>query len=101
MDAAKSVIQKLFEEKKRLTAEKTQAMASRDATRESLTTHINTEKSLKLECKFNSIEAIETHIRALETKQATTSMSLQEEKKIIRKLRPSNRVRKLCKPCLT
>jgi len=86
-EAAKQVIQKLYAEKKQLSAEKAQMIAARDSARESLNNRINQEKQLRGELKYNSLEAIDREIKELETRQARTSMSLNDEKKIIKDIK--------------
>jgi len=81
VDAAKVAVQKLYNEKKQVSIEKAQIMASRDAARSSLNARIAQEKQLRGEIKFSSLDAIESQIKELERRQATMSMSLSDEKK--------------------
>jgi hypothetical protein len=62
-------------------------MASRDSARASLNARINQEKQLRGEIKFSSMDAIDSQIKDLETRQATTSMTLNDEKKIIKDIK--------------
>lgn len=94
-DAAKAVIQKLYNEKKQLSLEKAQMMATRDAVRDSLQARINQDKQLRTEMKFVSADAIDSQIKDLETRQATTSMSLQDEKKIIKDIKTLQQSKKI------
>lgn len=87
VDAAKGAVQKLYNEKKQLSVEKAQIMASRDAARASLNARIAQEKQLRGEIKFSSLDAIDSQIKDLERRQATMSMSLSDEKKIIKDIK--------------
>eukprot|EP00607_Mallomonas_marina_P007365 CAMPEP_0182419432 /NCGR_PEP_ID=MMETSP1167-20130531/3900_1 /TAXON_ID=2988 /ORGANISM="Mallomonas Sp, Strain CCMP3275" /LENGTH=492 /DNA_ID=CAMNT_0024594369 /DNA_START=58 /DNA_END=1536 /DNA_ORIENTATION=- len=87
VDTAKSAIQKLYSEKKQLSIEKAQIMASRDSARATLNARIAQEKQLRGEIKYNSLEAIDNQIKELERRQATMSMTLQDEKKIIKDIK--------------
>ena len=84
LEAAKANLQLLLSEKKQLLDEKTQIGISRDHTRDKINLKINEEKVMKSELKFNNLESIDSQIRELEARQARTTMSLQEEKKIIK-----------------
>jgi uncharacterized coiled-coil DUF342 family protein len=57
---------------------------ARDAARDKINARMNEEKNARSELKFNNLASIESQIRELEARQARTTMSLQEEKKIIK-----------------
>jgi uncharacterized coiled-coil DUF342 family protein len=74
----------LIAERNQLNAEKNEITAARDAVRDRLTSLINNEKSMKADLKFSSVEAIDSQIRELEQRQSRSSMTLNEEKKLIK-----------------
>jgi uncharacterized coiled-coil DUF342 family protein len=50
---------------------------------------------LKSQTKFKSVEEIDKKIRALEQKQSTTSISLKEEKDLLKEVDELNKQRKV------
>jgi hypothetical protein len=64
--------------------EKTTLSTARDAARDKINARINEEKNARSELKFNNLASIESQIRELEARQARTTMSLQDEKKILK-----------------
>lgn len=87
VDAARSLMAQLQNQRKELTAEKNALTVQRDAARDRLTAQTNAEKNARSEIKFTSLEAIDKQIRDLETRQARTTMTLQDEKKIIKDIK--------------
>lgn len=77
-------MKELLEEKKILLEEKTAIGSARETTRDKINTRTNEEKTARSELKFNNIESIDSQIRELEARQARTTMTLQEEKKIVK-----------------
>lgn len=77
----------LMEERKRLNADKSTISAARDACRDKINARIADEKAARAELKFTSLDAIDKEIKALETRQARTTMSLNDEKKIIKDIK--------------
>lgn len=86
-DAARSVMQALNADKKQLMNERNALQQSRDAARDKINAKMNTEKAMRTELKFSSVESIDSQIRELETRQARTTMSLNDEKKIIKDIK--------------
>mmetsp|Transcript_2969 Transcript_2969/g.4497 ORF Transcript_2969/g.4497 Transcript_2969/m.4497 type:complete len:496 (+) Transcript_2969:73-1560(+) len=86
-EAAKTLMQALIAEKKQLVAEKNALGDARDAARDKINARINAEKAARSDLKFSSLEAIDKQIRDLESKQARTTMSLTDEKKIIKEIK--------------
>lgn len=74
----------LMTERNRLMAERQEITVSRDACREKLNALINSEKAMRHDMKFSSVEAIDSQIRELELRQARTTMSLNDEKKLVK-----------------
>lgn len=77
-------MQTLMAERKLKTTERNDITTQRDASRDRLTVLQNQEKSLRAEMKFSTIDEIDRQIRDLEQRQARTTMSLNDEKKIIK-----------------
>ena len=61
-------------------------MAARDATWEKIKARSEELKGLTSDLKFNNLAAIDAQIRELEHRQARTSMSLMDEKKILKEI---------------
>jgi hypothetical protein len=80
-------MQTLIAEKKNIQNEKNILSAARDAARDKIADSQNAEKAARADLKFESVEAIDKQIRDLETRQARTTMSLQDEKKIIKDIK--------------
>lgn len=86
-EAAKAVMQGLISEKKQVLNERNALGQSRDAARDKINAKINAEKAARAELKFSNVESIDSQIRELETRQARTTMSLNDEKKIIKDIK--------------
>lgn len=86
LDIAKSQWQALTTSRKTLMNERATFMAARDATWEKIKARSDELKSLTSDLKFNSIASIDAQIRELENKQARTTMSLNDEKKVIKEI---------------
>ena len=84
LDAARQGLKALTAERNRVLAERTEITSSRDACRDKLNALINNEKAMRHDMKFSSVEAIDSQIRELELRQARTTMSLTDEKKIVK-----------------
>lgn len=87
VEAARQAMQSLIAERKQMMAERNELTAQRDASRDKLVAYQNQEKAMRAEMKFSSIEAIDNQIRELEQRQARTTMSLNDEKKIIKDIK--------------
>lgn len=87
IEAARSIMQALIAERKILQTDKNTLSATRDAARDKITDRQNAEKAARAELKFSTAEAIDKQIRELETRQARTTMSLNDEKKIIKDIK--------------
>lgn len=74
----------LMAERSRLMAERTEITSRRDASRDKFNALVNSEKAMRTDLKFASVEAIDGQIRELERKQARTTMTLNEEKKLVK-----------------
>lgn len=94
IDAARAKLQKLYSEKNKLNGERSQLTASRDALKDALLKRTNEEKALRAEIKNSNLDYIENQINELETRQKTTSMSLQDEKKIIKDIKTLQQTKK-------
>lgn len=77
-------MQALLAEKKQLIEEKNAIGTARENTRDKINARTNEEKTARSELKFSNIESIDSQIRELEARQARTTMTLQEEKKIVK-----------------
>jgi uncharacterized coiled-coil DUF342 family protein len=86
-EAAKAVMQGLISEKKQVMNERNALGQSRDGARDKINAKINAEKAARAELKFSNVESIDSQIRELETRQARTTMSLNDEKKIIKDIK--------------
>jgi hypothetical protein len=84
LDIAKTALQVLIKEKKHFLDEKNILSTARDAARDKINLRMNEEKIARSELKFHNLESIQSQIRELEARQARTTMSLQEEKKILK-----------------
>lgn len=71
-------------ERSRIMAERNEITASRDASRDKFNALVNNEKAMRQDMKYASVEAIDSQIRELEMRQARTSMSLNDEKKLVK-----------------
>jgi uncharacterized coiled-coil DUF342 family protein len=71
-------------ERNKLMSERNDITASRDLCRDKLNAMMNDEKAMRHDLKFASVEAIDSQIRELELRQARTSMSLNDEKKLVK-----------------
>lgn len=83
---AKRAMSKLLNTKKALHAEKSEIEATREAAHKKITAGQDKEKAAKASIKFNSVEAIDKQIKELEKRQARTSMSLMEEKNLVKEI---------------
>jgi uncharacterized coiled-coil DUF342 family protein len=83
VETARSALNVLNAEKRQLMAERADIITQRDAARDLFDSRKTAEKSMKSEVKYGSIEEVDNQIRQLERMQMTSSLSLQEEKKII------------------
>jgi uncharacterized coiled-coil DUF342 family protein len=68
-------------------AEKEALGVSRDKARDKIIAKTNEEKTARSELKFSNVESIESQIRELEARQSRTSMTLNDEKKIIKEIK--------------
>lgn len=84
LEAARQGMKALIAERGRLLAERADITVSRDACRDKLNAMVNNEKAMRHDLKFASVEAIDNQIRELELRQARTSMSLTDEKKLVK-----------------
>ena len=89
-DKAKKVMAKLLDTKKRLHAEKNEIEARREVSHKKIMAGQDKEKAAKSEIKFGSVDAIDRKIKELETRQARTSMSLTEEKNLVKEIKSLN-----------
>lgn len=80
----KTALQQLINERKQLLDEKNLLSTQRDTARDRINAKMNEEKNARSELKFSNIESIESQIRELEARQARTTMSLNDEKKILK-----------------
>lgn len=85
-DNAKRKMGKLMETKKGLHAEKNAIEASREASHKKIGAGQDKEKAAKSAIKFSSVEAIDKQISELSKRQAHTSMSLTEEKNLVKEI---------------
>jgi uncharacterized coiled-coil DUF342 family protein len=86
LDAARQAMKNLMAERNRLMAERQEITTQRDASRDKLNALINSEKAMRSDMKFASVEAIDSQIHELEMRQARTSMSLNDEKKLVKEI---------------
>ncbi|CAE7630956.1 unnamed protein product, partial [Symbiodinium microadriaticum] len=86
-EAAKAVMQGLIAGRKQAMNERNALQLNRDAARDKINAKINAEKAARADLKFSNIESIDSQIRELETRQARTTMSLNDEKKIIKDIK--------------
>jgi uncharacterized coiled-coil DUF342 family protein len=84
---ARQVMQGLIAEKKLKMAEREELTNSRDASRDRVNAMVNNEKNMRAELKFASVEAIDRQIRELEQRQSRTTMSLNDEKKLVKDIK--------------
>mmetsp|Transcript_9845 Transcript_9845/g.16344 ORF Transcript_9845/g.16344 Transcript_9845/m.16344 type:complete len:472 (+) Transcript_9845:76-1491(+) len=89
-DKAKKLMSKLMDNKKNLHAEKNAIEARREASHKKITAGQDKEKAARAEIKFGSVDAIDKKIKELETRQARTSMSLTEEKNLVKEIKTLN-----------
>lgn len=89
-DEAKSLMSKLINKKKEIFAERNTIQASRDASHKRIVNCQEKEKQARSAIKFNSIDAIDKQIKELETRQSRTSMSLTEEKNLVKEIKALN-----------
>ena len=85
-DNAKRKMGKLMEAKKALHAEKNTIEASREASHKKIGAGQDKEKAAKSAIKFSSVEAIDKQVAELSKRQAHTSMSLTEEKNLVKEI---------------
>ena len=78
-----------------LIAERTALYAARDAARESRDAKMSEMKDLKSQTKYKDVGEIDRKIKALETQQATTSMTLAKEKEILKEVSELKNQRRL------
>jgi uncharacterized coiled-coil DUF342 family protein len=86
-ESARQVMQGLIAEKKLKMAEREELTNSRDASRDRVNAMMNNEKNMRAELKFSSVEAIDRQIRELEQRQSRTTMSLNDEKKLVKDIK--------------
>lgn len=89
-DKAKGLMSKLMDKKKKLHAEKNAIEARREASHKKVIAGQDKEKAARAEIKFGSVDAIDKKIKELETRQARTSMSLTEEKNLVKEIKTLN-----------
>jgi hypothetical protein len=83
---ARRAMGKLMNIKKALHAEKSAIEVTRDASFKKIGVGQEKEKAAKSAIKFSSVEAIDNQIKELEKRQARTSMSLTEEKNLVKEI---------------
>jgi uncharacterized coiled-coil DUF342 family protein len=86
-DAAKATMNALQAERKVLMDERSAILADRDVLRASQESIKTNEQKLKSELKFKDLESCEAKIKELERMQAQVSMTLNEEKKILKDIK--------------
>lgn len=89
-DKAKRLMAKLMDNKKKLHTEKSAIEARREASHKKIIAGQDKEKAARAEIKFGSVDAIDKKIKELETRQARTSMSLTEEKNLVKEIKTLN-----------
>jgi len=93
-DAAKAKMSELQAERKVLMDERSLILADRDAMRARNDSIKSSESKLKSELKFKDLESCNAKIKELERMQAQTSMSLNDEKKILKDIKTLNESKK-------
>ena len=76
-------------------AERTALYGARDAQREARDASMKEMKDLKSQTKFRDVGEVDRKIKALETQQSTTSMSLAKEKEVLKEIDDLKRQRKI------
>ena len=89
MDGVRTQLQALNSEKGGLMTERNAIITLCDAAKASLQEKLDTEKALRGDMRYRDVTSIDAAIKELETKIARTSMSLQEEKKIMAEIKVS------------
>ena len=89
-ESAKKVMSQLIDIKKALHVDKNSIEASRDASQKKILAGQEKEKAAKAAIKFSSVEAIEKQVKELEKRQARTSMTLTEEKNLMKEIKALN-----------
>jgi uncharacterized coiled-coil DUF342 family protein len=83
VDAAKGRLNTVMTEKRAIMAERSQLVTLRDQVKNSLEANKTAEKNLKSQLRFGTLNELNVAIRELERRQMTTSMNLQEEKRVL------------------
>lgn len=89
-DAAKATMSELQAERKVLMDERALILADRDIMRADNDALKNNESKIRAELKFKDLAQCEAKIKELERAQAQTSMTLNEEKKILKDIKTLN-----------
>lgn len=92
---AKETLKALRERRDALNKEKTAIFAQQESARESLKSKMAQTKSMRSELKFETPEKYDERIAQLEKKQSTTSMSLKEEKNLLKEIEQLKSSKKL------
>lgn len=86
VEAANAAFQALRTESTRIKAELTALQGARDEARARLTKLSADAKEQRSKVKFGSFDEIDARLKALELKQETSTMSLREEKELVREI---------------
>uniref|UniRef100_A0A7S3K1S1 Uncharacterized protein n=1 Tax=Aureoumbra lagunensis TaxID=44058 RepID=A0A7S3K1S1_9STRA len=81
---AKLEMKELKEEKDKVLNERQELIAQQKNAKGQIDTKVQEQKNLRAEIKYTSTEEIDEKIKELEKRQATTSMSLRDEKKLLK-----------------
>jgi uncharacterized coiled-coil DUF342 family protein len=83
VDAARGKLNQVMTEKRAVMAERSQLVTLRDQVKASLEANKTAEKNLRTQLRFGSLDVLNGAIRDLERRQMTTSLNLQEEKRVL------------------
>lgn len=87
VESARTALQVLFAQRTVLTKERAAIIADCEAARKILNDHLETEKTLRGDIRFKDAASISTAIKELEDRQARTSLSLGEEKRLMAEIK--------------
>lgn len=86
LDAARAIMNALNVERRLLNQEKSQLIIARNESKAKQSQVIEEEKKIKGDLRAKDVGEVDVKIRELEAKQNTTSMPLQEEKKLLKEI---------------
>lgn len=87
MDTAKSTMKSLQAERKVFMDQRASIVADRDALKAQVESIKASENKIKGDCKFKDVESCDKQIAEMEHRQSTTSLTLNEEKKLLKEMK--------------